>query len=333
MKTAVVLVTLGTPQAPTRAAVRQFLREFLSDPRVVELPRWLWLPLLHLLILRLRPRRLAESYKKIWLAEGSPLRVHSGRLAQQLKQRLNRSRDDFEVFVAETYGSPSIAECLTRAAALGADTMRGGNILVLPLYPQYSGSTTGAVGDQVMGWMSAQRVLPSLQIVTDYHDHPAYIAALVSQVRHHWEMRGGRRGEKLLLSFHGLPQQMDLAGDPYRRQCLHTAELLCAALELRPEDFEICFQSRFGRAAWLQPYADKTLERLGSCGLGSVDVLCPGFSLDCLETLEEMAEENKSVFRRAGGGDYLLLPCLNDSSEHVDCLAAVIEDALGRSEH
>ncbi|HJS37244.1 MAG TPA: ferrochelatase [Burkholderiales bacterium] len=287
-----MLVNLGTPAAPTPAAVRAYLAEFLSDPRVVELPRWLWLPILHGIVLRRRPAQSAAKYAKVWTAEGSPLAVHTARQAHLL-----RAATGLQVEYAMRYGEPAIPDVLRRMPAATR---------VVPLYPQYARSTTESVRDVVGG---------GVEFVEQFHDHPAYIAALAALVTD--------LPDVLVMSFHGLPQRAVERGDPYQSQCLRTAELLARALRLRPEQYRVTFQSRFGPARWLQPYTADVLAELGAARTPRVHVLCPGFVSDCLETLEEIALEGGAIFRAAGGGEYRALPCLNESPAWIAALAAI----------
>jgi protoporphyrin/coproporphyrin ferrochelatase len=294
----ILLVNLGTPSAPTPAAVRRYLAEFLSDPRVVELPRLVWLPILHGIVLRTRPAKSAEKYKLVWTAEGSPLAVHTARQAQLLGAFLNDARVEY----AMRYGNPALSIALQRLRCP----------LVLPLYPQYSRSTTQSIVDLLP---------PGATAIRDFHDHPAYIGALAAGVRRHWEAHG--RGELLLMSFHGLPQRAVDRGDPYRKQCLATAALLAESLGLEEKRFMVTFQSRFGAAKWLQPYTQPTLVELARSGKGRIDVICPGFVSDCLETLEEIGITARRAFLEAGGTEFHLLPCLNESPEWISALAEI----------
>jgi ferrochelatase len=282
--------------------VRRYLAEFLSDPRVVELPRWLWLPVLHGFILRTRPRKSAEKYAAIWTNEGSPLAVHTRRQAQLLGKTL--SDRAIRVTYAMRYGQPSIQEGLQQLADCGER-------VVLPLYPQYSRSTTLSIRD-VIG--------PQLAMIESFHDHPAYIAALAATVRRHWAAHGKAM---LVMSFHGLPKRAVDKGDPYQAQCLATAKILAGVLRLPPEAYRVTFQSRFGAAEWLQPYTEPTLVALARAGTGRVDVFCPGFVSDCLETLEEIGIEARQAFFAAGGKEYHALPCLNESPEWIVAMARI----------
>jgi ferrochelatase len=281
--------------------VRSYLAEFLSDPRVVELPRWLWLPLLHGIVLRLRPTRSAHKYAQIWTAEGSPLVVHTARQAKLLGERMPEARVEY----AMRYGEPSIPAALARLK----DCSR---VLAIPLYPQYSRSTAESVRD-VLG--------PSVRMIEQFHDHPGYIAALAANVRRHWGAHG--RGPKLVMSFHGLPKQAVERGDPYQRQCRETARLLASALALGADDWMVTFQSRFGLAEWLQPYTQPALVELARSGVSRVDVVCPGFVADCLETLEEIGIVACAAFLASGGREFHLVPCLNESREWIEALAAL----------
>lgn len=323
MKTAVILMNLGTPTAPTAAAIRSYLREFLTDRRVVELPRLLWYPILFGPLLTFRPRRLAKAYEELWKHFGeSPLRAISQRQVRRLQQRLDETLPDAPtVRLAMTYGEPRLADVVAELRAQGIEHM-----LVLPLYPQYSATTTGAIYDQVAALFAAARDVPSINIVKHYHRHPLYLDALERSVRAHWAEHG--RGDRLLLSFHGIPQRNVDLGDPYYQHCRDTAAQLAERLQLAADAWQISFQSRLGRAQWLQPYTSVVLEQWGAAQLGSVDILSPAFAADCLETLEEIAVENRRIFQRAGGGDYRYIPCLNDSEPHIDLLAALVVEHL-----
>ncbi len=315
-----ILVTnLGTPDAPTPAALRRYLGEFLADPRVVEFPRTLWWVILHGVILRLRPRRAARAYQRIWTETGSPLLVHTRQQATALQDRLTtRLPGPAQVALAMRYGRPSIAQGLETLRRAGAR-----RLLVLPLYPQYSASTAASTFDAVVDVLKTWRWVPELRLVMHYHDDTAYIAALANSVRAYRAQHG--EGDKLLFSFHGLPRRYLVQGDPYHRQCHKTARLVAAALDLPAERWQVVFQSRFGREEWLKPYADHTLRSLGEAGLRRVDVISPGFSADCLETLEEMAMQNRDLFLKAGGQDYHYIPALNAGAEHIDMLTGLVE--------
>ncbi len=319
----VLLVNLGTPSAPTPAAVRRYLAEFLSDPRVVEYPRWLWWPILHGVILRLRPRRSAHAYASIWTDAGSPLRTGSEALAQALQAALaQRAPGPLRVELAMRYGTPTVRE---RIAALQRTGVR--RLLVLPLYPQYSATSTGSVLDAVADALKTLRWPPELRIVNDYHADPAHIEALAASVEAHWATHG--RGDCLLLSFHGIPRHYFLAGDPYHCQCQATAWRLRERLRLAPEHLIISFQSRVGRERWLEPATDATLKALPTRGIKRIDVLCPGFAVDCLETLEEIALRGRADFLAAGGEAFHYIPALNAGAAQVDALAGLILRQLG----
>jgi len=315
----VLLVNLGTPDAPTAVAVRRYLAEFLSDPRVIELPRLPWWLLLHGIILRVRPRRVARAYAEVWTADGSPLLAISRRQASGLQAALDEVRaDGYRVALAMRYGTPSIPDALAELRAQGCQ-----HILVLPMFPQYSGATTGSVFDAVTAELQGWRRVPELRMLMHYHDHPAYIDCLASSISRAWQQR--ERGERLLLSFHGLPQRYLEAGDPYFCECHKTARLLAERLDLPESGWQTVFQSRFGREPWLQPYLDKTLEALPGEGVQSVDVVCPGFPADCLETLEEVAQQNRELFLASGGRQFNYLPALNDDPGHIAMLRTLVE--------
>ncbi|KAF1712410.1 ferrochelatase [Pseudoxanthomonas kalamensis DSM 18571] len=309
---ALLLVNLGTPAAPTAAAVRRYLGEFLGDPRVVQIPRLLWKPLLHGLILPLRGARSAEKYAQVWLDEGSPLEVYTRRLAQVLQSRL----PDWQVGHAMRYGEPALLPALR-------DLQRQGRrrIVVLPLYPQYSTTTTASVDDVVQAF---RREAPQLDVrmIDDYAEHAGWIEAVAASIRD-WRQRHDA-GEHLLFSFHGLPQRVADAGDPYPRQCEAGARAIAQALGLRDGEWSLAYQSRFGRERWLEPATDTALADLAARGLRKVDVVCPGFAVDCLETLEEVAIGYAKGFANATGGELRYIPCLNDSPTHADALAELV---------
>ena len=321
-KAGVLLINLGTPEAPTAPALRKYLRQFLWDPRVVELPRPLWWLVLNGIVLNVRPKKSAEKYAKIWTPEGSPLKVHSGRQAKLLRGYLGQAgRGDIVVEWAMRYGEPAVADALDRLVAAGCR-----DLLVLPLYPQYAVSTTASVLDAVAAWASRHPDAANIRTVESFHDHPGYIAALSAAINAHWMDYG--RPDKLVMSFHGLPKVSIARGDPYHGQCLESARLLADALGLAESDYAVTFQSRFGPAEWLQPYTQATLEALGRSGVKRVDVICPGFVADCLETLEEIAIECKAAFLAAGGKEFRYIPCLNERHEWIETLAAVVRDSL-----
>ena len=328
MTTAVILMNLGTPAEPTAKGVRDFLRDFLSDPRVVEIPRAVWLPILHGLVLPLRPRRIAPAYASIWNegadgepVKGSPILHYTRRQAELLQTRFSQSRSDVVVSYAMSYGRPSLEAEVERLRREGYESF-----VVLPLYPQYSATTTGAVYDQVAQIYRNSRDIPDITLVRDYYKHPLYIRALANSVRELWEKQGA--AEKLLLSFHGIPKVNISKGDPYYQQCVETGAHLAAELELGADHWQVSFQSRFGKAEWLQPYTDKTLIEWGKNGVRSVDVICPAFSADCLETLEEISVENRANFINAGGQEYRYIPALNARTDHIDAMAAILEEKL-----
>ena len=315
-RTGILLCNLGTPEAATPAAVRTYLAEFLSDPRVVEIPRLVWLPLLHGIILRVRPARSAAKYASIWTPEGSPLMVWTKKIATLLEGYLGQRGDHVLVMPAMRYGQPSIMAGLDALKAAGAD-----RVLVLPLYPQYAASTTASIGDKVAEWQQRTRNVPELRFVKHYHDDPGYIGALARRVNDHWMTHG--RPDKLVLSFHGLPRRSLALGDPYHCECLKTGRLLAERLKLRDDAVVVTFQSRFGKAEWLKPYTEPTLIELAGAGVGRVDVFCPGFAADCLETLEEIDQEGRAAFLHAGGKEFGYIPCLNDQHEWLAALAAI----------
>lgn len=320
-RTAVLLVNLGTPGAPTSKALRRYLGEFLSDPYVIEIPKAFWRPILHGVILRTRPARSAQKYAQIWLPEGSPLKVHTERQAQMLRGYLGE-RGNVLVDYAMRYGSPSIAEKLDHLKREHCE-----RILVLPLFPQYSAATTASAFAKVYAWAAKARNQPGLRFVKHYHDHPKYIAALAQSIRDYW-MKTGRPAH-LVMSFHGMPRRTLDQGDPYHCECQKTARLLAEALRLEQENYRVCFQSRFGRAQWLQPYTVDVLKELGWNKAGRVDVVCPGFVSDCLETLEEIAIEGKTVFLQAGGSEFHYVPCLNERNDWLHALTEIAAENLG----
>lgn len=322
-KTGILLVNLGTPEAPTPQALRPYLRQFLSDPRVVEIPRALWWLILNGVILNTRPKQSAAKYASIWTAEGSPLKVHTEKQAKLLKGWLGEKiATPFLVEYAMRYGSPSIPDTLARMKAAGCE-----RLLVLPAYPQYAASSTATAFDAVCDWLRQTRNAPALRTVKHYHDHPAYIHALAANIRDQWQMHG--RPDVLVMSFHGVPRYTLEKGDPYHCECQKTGRLLAEALGLDAKQYRLTFQSRFGRAEWLQPYTDKTLDALGREGVGSVQVVAPGFTADCLETLEELAMEGRETFLTAGGKDFRYLPALNEHPRWIEALGQIALENLG----
>ena len=318
----ILLVNLGTPEAPTAHALRPYLRQFLSDPRVVEIPRAIWWPILNGIILNTRPRQSAAKYAKIWTAEGSPLKVHTQRQALLLRGYLGeRTKAPLVVDWGMRYGSPSVPEGLARLREQGCD-----RVVVIPLYPQYSASATGSAYDAVFDTLSRMRNVPALRLVKQFHDHPGYIDALARSVTEHWMADG--RAERLVMSFHGVPRFALDRGDPYHCQCQKTARLLAESLALDADRYCVTFQSRFGRAQWLKPYTIDTLRELAGRNVKSVDVICPGFVSDCLETLEEIGIENRTAFLTAGGREFRYIACLNERDGWIQALTDIALEHL-----
>lgn len=311
MATGILLANLGTPSAPTRKAVRKYLAEFLWDPRVVEIPRPLWWFILHGIVLRVRPKKSAKLYQQIWTAEGSPLLVYSQRLAVALQRQL---QDKAIVVLGMRYGEPSIENALNQLHEQRVD-----RIIVLPLYPQYSATTTASIFDAVAAAFKKWRYLPKLDFIQQYFDQPDYIQAITDSICQQYNPE-----HHLIFSFHGLPQRCVELGDPYQQQCQKTAELIAANLQLSKANYSVVFQSRFGAAEWLKPYCDVTLRELPKKGIKQVSVVCPGFAVDCLETLEEIAQQNREIFLQAGGEEFTYIPALNDSVAQVDILKKLI---------
>lgn len=320
-QTGLVLVNLGTPDEATTPAVRRYLKQFLSDPRMVEIPRPVWWLILNTLILPFRSSKSAAKYASIWMPEGSPLLVHTKKQAALLQGYLGERGHDVRVAFAMRYGSPSIPDVVDKLKADGCD-----RILVLPAYPQYSATTTASIFDAVFRHYAKVRNVPELRLVKHYHDDEGYIDALKKSVLAHWDVNG--RPDKLLMSFHGVPKRTLLLGDPYHCECHKTARLLANALRLSPEQYMVTFQSRFGRAEWLQPYTAPTVQKLAKEGVRRIDVLCPGFTGDCLETLEEIAMEVKQDFLTAGGKEFHYIPCLNESPAWISALAGIAEQHM-----
>ena len=315
----ILLVNLGTPDSPEVSDVRRYLAEFLNDPRVVETPRLLWKLILHGIILRTRPKHSAAAYRKIWTEEGSPLLTISRRQAAALQTELNlREGGRFFVALAMRYGNPSIGDALEQLRQNNAR-----RVLVLPLYPQYSATTTASTFDAVTDVLRRWRWLPELRFINHYHDDPGYIDALAASVQAFQQQQG--EPQRLLFSFHGIPQAYADGGDPYPEECRTTARLLAERLGLRDDQWSLSFQSRLGRQQWVEPYTDQTLQQWGGYGVKSVQVLCPGFSADCLETLEEIAQENRDAFQQVGGGEYRYIPALNDAPDHIRLLADLVQ--------
>jgi ferrochelatase len=318
--TGVLLTNLGSPQAATAAALRPYLKEFLSDPRVIELPKWQWWPILHGIILRVRPAKSAKLYASVWTPEGPPLLQISRAQAKALGERLG---DTATVKLAMRYGEPAIGKVLREFQDAGIQ-----RIVVLPLYPQYAGATGGSTFDAVTREIGSWRWIPELHFINTYHDHPLYIEALANSVRSHVQVHG--QPEKLLFSYHGMPQRYFDGGDPYYCFCQKTSRLVAENLGLEKNTFITSFQSQFGREEWIKPYTSATLQKLAGEGIRKVAVLCPGFSADCLETIEEIGEENKHVFLEAGGSEYHYISALNDSAPHIEMMAALVAPYVQR---
>ncbi len=316
--TGVLLTNLGTPSAPTAAALKPYLREFLSDPRVIELPKWRWWPILHGIILRVRPAKSARLYQSVWTPEGSPLMQISLQQTAKLAARLGERA---VVKLAMRYGTPAIGAVLREFQDQGIN-----RLVILPLYPQYAGATSGSTFDAVVQETGRWRWTPELHFLNGYHDHPQYIDALALSVREHFQQHG--QPEKLLLSYHGMPQRYFDAGDPYYCFCQKTSRLLAEALNLEKDTYITCFQSQFGREVWLKPDTSTTLRQLAADGVKKVAVLCPGFSADCLETIEEIAVENKHLFLASGGTDYSYIPALNAGDPHIELMTGLVERYL-----
>lgn len=318
---AIVLVNLGTPAAPTAAAVRPYLRQFLADQRVVEIPRAIWWFILNGIIVPFRSGKSAHKYAAIWTREGSPLRVHTERQAAMLQEAMTERGHAVKVVYAMRYGQPSVASVLQDLKLAGCD-----RILVLPAYPQYSAATTASIYDAVFAHYQKERNIPELRLIKHYHDNESYLGALAHAVESHWEMHG--KPEVLVMSFHGTPKRTLLLGDPYFCECHKTARLLAERLGLAPEAYRVTFQSRFGKAEWLQPYTQPTVEQLGRDGIRRIDMICPGFTSDCLETLEEIDMEVRQAFADNGGQTFHYIPCLNESPVWQSALTDIVEQHL-----
>ena len=318
----VLLTNLGTPEAPTAKALKPYLKQFLWDPRVVEVPRPIWWLILNGIILNTRPKRSAEAYSAVWNERGSPLLAHLEDQVAGVSERLtSQYGDHFVVRGAMRYGTPAIAQVLGEMFDAGVQ-----KLVVLPLYPQYGGPTTGSTFDEVSNDLRRRRWLPSLRFISSYHDDPRYISAVADSIRAHWATNG--KADKLILSYHGMPKRYLTEGDPYHCQCHKTSRLIGEMLELSEEEMITTFQSRFGREEWLQPYTDETLEALPSQGVTAVQVVCPGFSADCLETIEEIGMENRDIFLEAGGTRYEYIPCLNAQPTHLNALTDLLSEEL-----
>jgi ferrochelatase len=321
-KVGVLLANLGTPDAPTASALRPYLRQFLSDARVVEIPRAIWWFILNCIILVIRPKKSAEKYAQVWTKEGSPLFVHAQKQTNLLREFLSQKiKSPFAVELGMSYGNPSIQSAIDKLRAQHCD-----RIFVFPLYPQYAASSTASAMDAVFRVLLKTRNQPAIRSLRSYNDHPAYIAALASSVREHWKVNG--KPNKLVMSFHGVPKAHLSSGDPYHCQCHKTGRLLAEALALSKDEYLIAFQSRFGKQEWLQPYLASTLAALGQAKTKRIDVICPGFSSDCLETLEEIAMEGKHIFQSNGGGEYRYIPALNENEAWIEAMTAIALENL-----
>lgn len=314
----ILITNLGTPDAPTPVALRKYLAEFLSDPRIIEVPKPIWWCILHGIILRTRPKKSAEAYEKVWTENGSPLLDISLKQLAAIKTSLQNKTDlPVKVELAMRYGNPSIKSGLEKLREANAK-----HLLILPLYPQYSATTTASTFDALAKELTQWRWLPELRMVNHYHDNDAYIEALANSIEQHWQINS--KPEKLLFSFHGLPKHYFLAGDPYHCECHKTARLVAEKLELDDDEWQVTFQSRFGPREWLKPYTDVTLKELAKKGTKSVNIVCPGFSADCLETIEEINIQNREFFTEAGGEQFSYIPALNDKPEHIELLSNII---------
>ena len=324
-KTGVLLVNLGTPDATDKKSMRRYLKQFLSDRRVIEVPRLLWWLILNLIILNVRPKRSGAAYDSIWLKDdpdGSPLRKYTRLQAEMLKKHYGE-RDDLVVEWAMRYGNPSITDKLDAMQRNGCN-----RFVILPLYPQYAASTTATVNDEVFNWALKQRWQPAIRTAPPWHDHPTYIDALKTSVEKSWNKTGTKKPEHLMVSFHGIPYRYFVQGDPYHCHCMKTARLLREAIAWPDDKYHVTFQSRFGSEPWLQPYTDKTLEALGEDGVSSLAIMAPGFSADCLETLEELAIEGEEIFHEHGGGQFDYIPCLNASDEGMKVIRTIAKENL-----
>ncbi|WP_020182565.1 ferrochelatase [Methylotenera sp. 1P/1] len=323
LKVGILLANLGTPDAPTAKALRPYLKQFLMDTRVVEIPKLIWYWILHCIILVIRPKKSAEKYAQVWSSEGSPLLVHAQKQTKMLEGFLAQHiKSPFAVALGMTYGNPSMQQAIDTLKAQHCN-----KILVFPLYPQYAASSTAAAFDAIWRILLKTRNVPAIRTIKHYHDHPAYIAALAANVREHWRLNGGKP-TKLVMSFHGVPKFHLMKGDPYHCECHKTARLLAEALELTKDEYVVAFQSRFGKQEWLKPYLASTLEALGKANTKRIDIICPGFSSDCLETLEEIAMEGEHIFKSNGGGDYHYIPALNESELWIQAMTQITLENL-----
>ncbi|MCU4416501.1 ferrochelatase [Acinetobacter bereziniae] len=321
-KVLIIIANLGTPDAPTAPAVRAFLKQFLSDQRVIEIPKILWVIILNAFVLPFRPKRVAEAYAQVW-SNDSPMREILFKQVQQLQKKLSVFNTDFDLTIvpAMTYGRPGIDRVLDEAESQLYD-----HIILFPLFPQYSATSTAPLYDAVAKWLLKQRNIPGLSFIRDYYQHPLYIQALANSVRDYQQQHG--QAEKLLMSFHGIPQPYADKGDPYADRCRVTAQKVAQALQLSDDQWAISFQSRFGKQEWVKPYTDQLLQAWAEQGVASVQILSPAFSADCLETLEELAIQNAELFLKAGGKDYAYIPALNDRDDHIDLLGLLLQTQL-----
>lgn len=319
-KIGILLINLGTPDAPTKKALRPYLKQFLGDKRIIEVSRPFWWLILNGIILNTRPKKSAALYQKIWTKEGSPLLIYTKSLAEKLQQKIEKEYNgQFVVDFGMAYGNPSVKSALTNLKNKGMT-----KLLVIPLYPQYSGTTTASALDVLFDVLKTWRFVPELRTVNVYHDNPLYISALVNSVKALWTK--GKKGEKLFFSYHGIPQRYFDEGDPYYCHCQKTSRLVAEQLGLSKEDYIVAFQSLFGKEEWIKPTTDITIMALAKSGVKSLDVICPGFSMDCLETLEEIDELNREIFLKNGGESFQYIPCLNDSAEHVELFADLVRE-------
>jgi ferrochelatase len=322
LKVGILLANLGTPDAPTAQALRPYLRQFLSDRRIVEIPRLVWWFILNCIILAIRPKKSAEKYASVWTSDGSPLLVHAKKQTLLLRGFLaQKIKSPFTVELGMSYGNPSMESAIQKLKAQHCD-----RILVFPLYPQYAASSTASALDAVWRVLLKTRNMPAIRTIKHYHDHPAYIEALAQSVREHWRING--KPNKLVMSFHGVPKFHLLKGDMYHCECHKTARLLANALGLNQDEYAIAFQSRFGKQEWLKPYLANLLESLGKAKVNRIDVICPGFSSDCLETLEEIAMEGKHIFQSNGGGEYHYIPALNENEAWIHAMTTIALENL-----
>ncbi len=323
LKVGILIANLGTPNAPTAQALRPYLRQFLSDRRIVEIPRAIWWLILNGIILVIRPKKSAEKYAQVWTKDGSPLLVHAQKQTQLLRGFISlKVKSPVAIELGMSYGNPSMQSAIDKLKAQHCD-----RILVFPLYPQYASSSTASALDAVWRVLLKTRNMPAIRTIKHYHDHPAYIKALEQSVREHWRINGGK-SNKLIMSFHGVPKAHLMNGDPYHCECHKTARLLADALELQKDEYMVAFQSRFGKQEWLKPYLASSLEALGKAKTKRIDVVCPGFSSDCLETLEEIAMEGKHIFQSNGGGEYHYIPALNENDAWIHAMTEIALENL-----